>query len=47
MFMKQIIEKLDWNNIGNLMNDTGYALVDHLLSDEQCDSLVEQYDDPV
>lgn len=40
----QHIEQLDWNNISDNLNDTGYALVNNILTTDECNSLVNQYD---
>ena len=42
----QSIEQLDWNNISGNLNDTGYALVNNILTADECNNLVNQYDDP-
>jgi uncharacterized protein len=42
--MEQRIEQLDWNKISGQLNDHGYALVNNLLSDEECDYLAKGYD---
>jgi hypothetical protein len=43
-YMTQEIEQLDWHKISGQMNDNGYALVRNVISDAECDALVQQYD---
>ncbi|HEY4198005.1 MAG TPA: 2OG-Fe(II) oxygenase [Mucilaginibacter sp.] len=43
--MQQRIEQLDWRTIANQLNDHGYALVNKVLKDTECENLVQQYDD--
>src|SRR6201996_4326517 len=43
--MQQQIEQLDWDTISNQLNDHGYALVNKVLTDTECDDLVQHYDD--
>lgn len=40
------IEAIDWQKITDEMNDNGYALIPKFLSDEQCQTLINQYDHP-
>jgi hypothetical protein len=42
--MKQRIEQLDWNNISGQLNDNGYALANNVLTDAECNGLIQQYD---
>lgn len=42
--MKQRIEQLDWRKISCQLNDHGYALANNVLTDAECNSLVQQYD---
>jgi hypothetical protein len=42
--MEQRIEQLDWGQISGQLNDHGYALVNDVLTNAQCDHLVEQYE---
>jgi uncharacterized protein len=44
MDMQQTIEQLDWNGITSQMNETGYALANNVLTVNECDILVQQYD---
>ena len=41
----EIIESVDWNLITENMNNTGYSILKNILSDEQCEQLILQYDD--
>ncbi len=43
--MNPTIEQLDWNSISNQLNAQGYALATHVLTNAECDSLIQQYDD--
>lgn len=42
--MKQRIEQLDWPKISGELNDNGYALVKGIITDAECNALVQQYD---
>lgn len=47
--MQHIIEKIentDWQNVAEQMHQNGYAIVPHLLTDEQCEVLKSGYDNP-
>jgi hypothetical protein len=49
MTMETIEEKLaalDWEGIAAEMNDKGYAIASRLLSDQQCEDLIREYDNP-
>ncbi len=41
------IEKLDWDKIFTQLNDNGYARVNQVLTDAQCDGLARDYDKDV
>src|SRR5580693_5001872 len=43
--MQQQIQQLDWDTISDQLNDHGYALINNVLTDTECDGLVHQYDD--
>ncbi|MCF8473562.1 MAG: 2OG-Fe(II) oxygenase [Emcibacter sp.] len=40
------IEAIDWQKISDEMNDKGYAIIPKFLSDEQCQTLINQYSHP-
>jgi uncharacterized protein len=40
------LQSLDWTTITAGMNDTGYALIPSILTAEQCDDLVNGYNNP-
>jgi len=42
--MKETIEKLDWNAISNQLNEYGYALVEKVITGDECDQLAKGYD---
>jgi hypothetical protein len=42
--MRERIEQLDWNDISIQLNDKGYALVKKVLTDDECNGLVLNYD---
>ena len=42
----QKIENADWQNIKEMMNKNGYAIIPKLLSDGQCELLKSEYDNP-
>lgn len=47
--MQDIIEKIenaDWQNITEAMHQKGYAILPNLLSDQQCEGLKVEYDNP-
>lgn len=47
--MQQLIEKIettDWQQVTESMNQTGYAVIPGLLSEEQCELLKAAYDNP-
>ena len=44
--MKGKIESLDWTVVSDKMNDKGYALISNLLTNEQCNSLSQLYEQP-
>ncbi len=47
--MKDIIQKIehtDWQSITETMYQNGYAIIPNLLSDEQCEILESEYDNP-
>lgn len=44
--MTTLLQSLDWNAITARMNNTGYALETSILTGEQCNSLIQQYDNP-
>jgi hypothetical protein len=44
--MKNIIERIqdkDWDSISNNLNDKGYAVIKDVLTKEECDKLIEDY----
>src|SRR5258708_2567775 len=43
--MKQRIEQLDWHKVTGQMHDNGYAVLDNVLTPDECNSLTGQYDD--
>lgn len=48
--MDDIISKIntiDWQKINSEMNEKGYAIVPQFLSDNQCQNLIGQYNNPV
>ncbi|MXO03719.1 2OG-Fe(II) oxygenase [Flavobacterium sp. HBTb2-11-1] len=44
--MKTNIESLDWENITELMHQNGFAVLQNILSDEECESLKANYPNP-
>lgn len=40
------IENVDWQSITEKMNQNGYAIISKLLSDDQCEQLKADYDNP-
>ena len=44
--MKQKITNLHWQNIADDMHDKGFALVPQFLSTQQCDELINLYEQP-
>lgn len=42
--MIEQIDQLDWHQVAGQMNDTGYAIVNNMLTTAECDSLKQQYD---
>ena len=44
MNVNERIEALDWTTLSNSMNDSGYALVQNVLTEAECNNLIEQYD---
>jgi hypothetical protein len=42
--MKQPIDQLDWQQVACQMNDTGYAIINNLLTTAECDDLKAAYD---
>ena len=44
--MKQTIEHLNWHKVAGQVNDNGYAVLDNILVEEECDNLKQLYDDP-
>ncbi|WP_259071369.1 2OG-Fe(II) oxygenase [Mucilaginibacter sp. X4EP1] len=45
MEIKKRIDLLDWDTIANDMNDKGYAHISNILTGDECDELVSQYND--
>lgn len=43
--MKERITQIDWNNITYEMHEKGFAIIPKLLATEQCDKLIEGYND--
>jgi len=41
----QDIRSFDWTSITESLNDTGYALIPKLISDEDCQNLIDSYSD--
>jgi len=37
---------VDWNSVSQRLHDQGYVIIRRLLSHEQCDALIQQYDQP-
>ncbi|MET3027148.1 2OG-Fe(II) oxygenase [Flavobacterium sp. UW10123] len=44
--MKTNIESLDWENITELMHENGFAVLQNVLSNEECESLKANYPNP-
>jgi hypothetical protein len=44
MNIQQRINLLNWNGIADEMNDKGYSLTSEVLTDEECDEFIRQYD---
>jgi hypothetical protein len=42
--MQERIEQLDWDKISDQLNDHGYALINNVLTEAECDGLIQQYD---
>lgn len=40
------LDTIDWPDVSEHMNETGYAILPKILTDEICDQLVEQYNTP-
>ncbi|WP_373801892.1 2OG-Fe(II) oxygenase [Bacteroides heparinolyticus] len=40
------IESVDWQSITEMMHQNGYAIIDKLLSEEQCEQLKAEYNNP-
>jgi len=40
------IEAIDWNSVSQGLHEKGYAIIKRLLTSEQCDALIQQYDQP-
>ena len=43
MDLQHRIEQPDWNEISSRVNDNGYALISNVLSDIECDNLIQEY----
>jgi hypothetical protein len=43
MDIQQRISQLNWNGITENMNERGYALTPKVLTDAECDELINQY----
>lgn len=49
MEIKSVIQKIenaDWQNISETIHQNGYAIILNLLSDQQCETLKVEYDNP-
>lgn len=44
--IKQKLQNTDWENITETMHQNGYAVIPNLLSDEQCEMLKSEYNNP-
>jgi len=44
--ISEIIESADWEKISENMNGSGYAILPKIITPEQCDQLVAQYESP-
>ncbi|MDJ1504729.1 2OG-Fe(II) oxygenase [Xanthocytophaga agilis] len=44
--IKEKIDALNWQSITTEMNEKGFACLSVLLSETQCEELIQQYDDP-
>ncbi|UWY29796.1 2OG-Fe(II) oxygenase [Flavobacterium sp. TR2] len=44
--MKTNIESLNWENITELMHENGFAVLENMLSNEECESLKANYPNP-
>ena len=44
--MKQKIEAINWRSLTESMHEKGYALVPDLLSNDDCQQLLKNYDHP-
>ncbi|WP_099369781.1 2OG-Fe(II) oxygenase [Sphingobacterium sp. 1.A.5] len=42
--IKARIEELDWHSITEDMHRSGYAVIEHLITEEECKQLIELYD---
>lgn len=45
--MENLISKLattDWQSVSESMNEKGYAIIPKIISDEQCNELIQEYD---
>ncbi len=40
------IEALDWALMKHEMNEKGYAIIPNLITDEQCNEFIKNYDNP-
>lgn len=43
--MESIIEKIDWQKVGDQLNEKGYARIPMVLNGKQCEDLIRAYDD--
>ncbi len=45
MGIESRLSEIDWNSIKASLNEVGFATVPHILSPQQCQTLIENYDD--
>jgi len=44
--IRQKFQNTDWQNVTEIMHTNGYAVITKLLSDEQCEMLKSEYNNP-
>jgi len=44
MDIQQKIENIDWDNCTRDINEVGYSQISTLLTPEECDDIISQYD---
>ncbi|NGM67386.1 2OG-Fe(II) oxygenase [Flavobacterium dauae] len=44
--MKQRLQKINWESVANNMHEKGFSVITNLLTDEECNELVQNYTQP-